>query len=212
MTGILHPARDNPIRVPIPTPITGFGRAGHVPVPEVAKEAATGRPLGEVDPKEQVGMDQARHEHLHDGVPSPLPLQLLQHWEWWRRHGSRRAKDILSKGLLPEVSLPRCVSSVLFLCPHPHDTVEHKFASELVRKYKSIGALVRCNRSDILYFVPWFIVLKTDHLPSGDVVTKGRFVVNLKRPKQSLPTQRFKLDHWQVVFPALRRGFWGGKG
>ena len=44
---------------------------------------------------------------------------------------------------------------------------------------------------------------KTDHLSSREAVTKGRFVVNLKRPIESLPTQRGNL----CIVCALRATF-----
>ena len=118
--------------------------------------------------------------------------------------------DIFTRGLLPKVHLP-CISSASPPCAHPPHSLEYQFALDLLREYLDIGSLQSCLPDDILYLVPWFIVLKKDVLPDGQIVDKGRFVVNLKRPNSFLHTKHFKLDHWGNVFPFLRPGQWGAK-
>ena len=159
-----------------------------------------------VVPKEQAAVPRPE---IHEGDPS-LPNRLRLKLGWWRQHASRAVIDILMRGLLPKVHLP-CISSASPSCAHPPHSLEYKFALELVREYLDIGSLQSCLRDDITYLVPWFIVLKKDVLPDGQIVDKGRFVVNLKRPNSFLQTKHFTLDHWGNVFPFLRRGQWGAK-
>ena len=133
----------------------------------------------------------------------PVPHRLRNRWQWWSRHAPPRVLDLLTRGLFPNIKLP------VFGKGHPVSCTDEElaFARETLCEYESIGAVERALPSLIKYFVPWFVISKQE--PTGNI--KRRFITNLKKVNRFINTKPFRLDHWGVVFPELRRGMFASK-
>ena len=152
-------------------------------------------------PKEQAAVPRPE---IHEGDPS-LPDRLRLKLGWWQHHAFRAVLDILTRGLLPEVHLP-CISSAPPPCAHPPHSLEYQFALEMVREYLDIGSLEPCLLEDIMYIVPWFIVLKKDVLPDGLFIYKGRFACPFwacRRNTSSGTVRLLNLEH-SILFQKAR--------
>jgi hypothetical protein len=57
------------------------------------------------------------------------------------------------------------------------------------------------------FLVPWFVLKTVDS--SGK--EKSRLIADCRVLNSYLQTSHFKLDHWQQIFPVLRKGMWGAK-
>ena len=88
-----------------------------------------------------------------------------------------------------------------------HTLDELAYAREVIAEYLDIGAVSPCQASDLRFLVPWFVVTKLE--PNGDV--KRRLITNLRKINAFVTTCSFKLDHWGVVYPMLKRGMWCAK-
>ena len=57
------------------------------------------------------------------------------------------------------------------------------------------------------YLVPWFVITKME----DNGKEKNRLIADCRQLNQFLDPQPFKLDHWQNIFPLLRKNMWAAK-
>jgi len=83
-------------------------------------------------------------------------------------------------------------------------------ATQVPEEYMTAGAVTRCSPSSLTqtgYLVPWFLIRKLD--ASGK--PKVRLITDCREINRFLHPQPFRLDHWQHIFPVLRKDMWGVK-
>ena len=132
-----------------------------------------------------------------------IPNRLRAYISWWCSNAARRLVNILQHGVFPHLSLPSFVVGAWVV----HSVEELAFAREVIQEYLSLGAVEPCSLCGLRFSVPWFVLSKVE--PSGSI--KRRFITNMRPINKFIACSPFKLDHWGIVFPMLRKGMYAAK-
>ena len=87
----------------------------------------------------------------------------------------------------------------LQLRPCHRSCADQTAALQVLEEYKGLGAVKE-------FLVPWFVIRKREG--EGE---KLRLISDCREINQHLQSRTFKLDHWQHIFPLLRKGIWACK-
>jgi hypothetical protein len=96
---------------------------------------------------------------------------------------------------------------MLQLIPQPRRIADEKLALQILEDYQQVGAVQEVSPLQSKYWVPWFVIKKKEE----DGKEKLRLIADCRVLNQGLQTRRFTLDHWQKIFPLLRKGMWATK-
>ena len=133
----------------------------------------------------------------------PFPLRLRSRIEWWKKNGKDRdVVRLIQCGVCPCWSHPPDLPWM----DQSRNVCDQKAALEILPEYLEIGAVRKVSMAEVKFLVPWFVIRK----PEGDGV-KLRLISDCRKINNFLSPSHFKLDHWQNIFPFLRKGMWACK-
>ena len=133
----------------------------------------------------------------------PFPLRLRSRIEWWKKNGKDRdVVHLIQCGVCPCWSHPPDLPWMA----QSRNVCDQKAALEILQEYLEIGAVRKVSMAEVKFLVPWFVIRK----PEGDGV-KLRLISDCRKINNFLSPSHFKLDHWQNIFPFLRKGMWACK-
>ena len=134
---------------------------------------------------------------------TPPFLRLRARVHWWEKHGaSPEVLQAIRFGVQADLTLP----STLSCHSRPRQPLEEAQALAVLQEYAEVGAVKPVSPDQTAHLVPWFVI--TRH--SGPEV-KTRLISDCRELNQYMLPKHFKLDHWQHIFPNLRRGMWAAK-
>jgi hypothetical protein len=144
-------------------------------------------------------------ETLEQGA-LPFFLRVRQCLPFWKAMGaSWEVQQLITEGVGRRWHNPK-----LSVQPSVRSLKETSAAKEILAEYRETGAVNLVPPS--LYFqtrhlVPWFVLTKTE-MSRG---LKHRLIADCREINKHLEIRHFKLDHWQHIFPLLRKNMWGVK-
>lgn len=148
-----------------------------------------------------------RGERMNPFPPLPPFMEVRNSLGWWKSAGaSQQLLRLIQKGVEPNWPCPQ-----LSCHPQKKTPEEEQQAQHILQEYQQVGAarpLSFSERNSTRHLVPWFVLEKQD--PTTGKI-KGRLISDCREINSHLHTQRFRLDHWQQIFPGLRKGSWGAK-
>ena len=94
----------------------------------------------------------------------------------------------------------------LQLRPCLRSCADQTAALQVLEEYKEVGAVEEVSLQGTQFLVPWFVIKKSEG--EGQ---KLRLDSDCREINQQLQSQHFKLDHWQHIFPVLKKAMWACK-
>ena len=137
-----------------------------------------------------------------DSHSIPYFLRLRQALPWWELHGSPQAVELIRWG----VPAPAWIPNHLSHGGQAKSPEEVQLALQVLGEYLEVKAVRVVPPSTAHHLVPWFIVTKKEFNSE-----KHRLIADCREVNSFLETKHFKLDHWESIFPFLKKGLWGAK-
>ena len=131
----------------------------------------------------------------------PCYLRLLRAWPWWQKHAPPHILRLIGQGV-PCPDLPPFLS----MKEQIKGKSEILLGTSILEDYQKVGAVKLVDKKDARHLVPWFIISKLD----GNQ-TKHRLISDCREINSYSIAKHFKMDHWQVIFPFLKKGMYGAK-
>ena len=123
---------------------------------------------------------------------------------WWERHAPTEVICLIKSGV--PISWPLHNPPQLRLSPFHRSMADQVAGLQILKEYQQAGAVREVSLEDSKFLVPWFIVRK----PEGEG-EKCRLIADCRQINRFMETKHFRLDHWQQIFPALRKGMYACK-
>lgn len=130
----------------------------------------------------------------------PYFLSLRNRMPWWQRHGSLQVQYLVTHGvpcpyLPPELSKKPCIRNL----------EQTQAALKVLEEYREIGAVKLVGFREVKHLIPWFVLEKVENGKK-----KVRFISDCREINAFQSPPAFRMDHWGIIFPVLRKNMWGG--
>ena len=138
------------------------------------------------------------------GAQYPFFLRVRDRIQWWEDQCPRTAAFI-REGVCSDWPCP-----VLPIRNIPRKLEDQRAALQVLEEYMEDGHVCEIPPQDqkqAKFLVPWFVIRKLESTGKE----KLRLIADCREINAFLKTRHFKLDHWQQIFPVLRKGMWGAK-
>ena len=123
------------------------------------------------------------------------------HMPWWQANAPHHIQTLIGQGV-PCPNLPPYLSMV----EQVKGISELNLGKSILEDYKKVGAVKEVTKEEARHLVPWFIISKMDNNQ-----IKHRLISDCREINLYSNAKHFKMDHWQVIFPFLRKGMFGAK-
>ena len=130
---------------------------------------------------------------------TPLRLRLVRSLSWCQTHAPPSVVSFILQGVQEDHPLPDSLS--MFRRERsPEDLL---LAQQILEDDQQVGAVRQVtDPGNTKHLVPWFIISKEEQ---GGM--KHRFITDCRELNRFLQPQEFCLDHFQTIFPYLRKGW-----
>ena len=123
--------------------------------------------------------------------------------QWWIQHQApQQVLSWIQQGVAANWPCPE-----LNIIPHKRSSFQDQLAKEILAEYLDIGAVQKVSPTTSKFLVPWFVLEKKEK----EGKRKLRLITDCRQLNYFLGTKHFKLDHWQHIFPVLRKNMFATK-
>ena len=154
----------------------------------------------------QVQMSQGDHQssfHFSPRQSEAAHVQLRRRLSWWEKAGApSKVLSYIVQGVEPQWASPS-----LRLQAQPRSAQQEALAMQVLGEYMQVGAVQEVSPHMSKYWVPWFVIAKKE----DNGKEKLRLIADCRVINQFLQPKKFTLDHWQKIFPLLRKDMWATK-
>jgi hypothetical protein len=134
--------------------------------------------------------------------PQPFYLRVRNHLSWWEKRAPQATLDLLSQGVQETWPLPEFLQSK----PQRKTFQEEAQALQVLQEYMEVGAVIKNPPGVTRHLIPWFVLAKMDNGKE-----KLRLISDCRMLNHYFQSNHFKMDHWNNIFPFLKKGMWAGK-